>query len=216
MFFHRSSQLLAVGAALAVGLAGASAQVPVAKPVAPGDKPTPVPVAVKPAEPTDIKTFAFASDAELADMTQLFGGLFAKLAPKPPAAVPVGTPAPAPQAVKAPKFTVSARTKTVIVRGSKAELDQAEAIVKLIQGAATDPKGPQLAKLKTARVDEVVAALTALELEGRVLALRGSNSLVMLPGFEADAEQVKKVIEAFEKVELKPTTKTPVKPGVDD
>jgi hypothetical protein len=197
---------LALGAAMAVGLAGASAQTAGTKAAAAPEKPAAVPV--KAVEASEIKTFTLASEGELADMTY-FASLYSKLATKPTGATA--------QAVKMPKYTMLPRTKTVIVRGTKAELEQAEAIIKLIQGTA-DPKGTMIAKLKTAKVDEVVAALTNLELDGRVFALRNSNSLVMLPGFDADAEQVKKVIEAFEKVDAKTAaSKTnPVKPRDDD
>ena len=210
------ARLLALFVVSLTGLVGLAAQAPATKPAATGDKapvakpaaPSPAPekpaekaAPIKPAaEPSDIKLFTFANDGELADMTQFFTSLYAKMSP----------------GAKAPKFTSLSRTKTVIIRGTKSELEHAEVIVKLIQGT-TDAKGPQVAKLKTAKVDEVVNALIHLDMDGRVLALRGTNSLVVLPGFEADAEQLKKVIEAFEKVEPKSTTKTAApKPRNDD
>ena len=188
---------LALGLLLAAASTGA-AQPPVAKPI---DKALSAPVAPTPIEPADIRSFTIATDAELADMTQLFAGLYTRLAPKPAT--------PATPAAKTPKFTAIARTKTVIVRGTKAELDRADAVVKLIRGeGAADGKGPQVMKLKVCRVDEVVAALASLEFEGRVVPLRATNSVIILPGNEADIPQIKKVIDALEAV----PAKTPAPP----
>ncbi len=173
----------------------AFAQQPPAKPTE--AKPAEVkPTEVKPAEPTDIKAFTFATDAEFADMTQQFNTLYAKTAKSA-----AGQPA------KSPKTTTVSRAKTVLVRGTKAELEAAEAVVKLIQGTAADAKGPQLAKLKAARADEVVSALAALELDGFVLPLRSGNALILLPAPDATAQQVKKVIDTFEKIDPKAGTK---------
>ena len=201
-----ATRMTTTAAIALLALAAAATPAPAqAAPAKPAEKAAPAA-----AEPSDVRSFTLATDAELADLNTLFATLYGKTGAKAGA--------------KAPRFTAVPRSKSVIVRGTKAELDQAEAVVKLIQGAppaaagGTAAPAAQTVKLKVAKVDEVVTALTNLGLDGQVVALRGTNSLVLLPGHEADAPQVKKVIEALDKAEAKDpkAAKAPAKPVVND
>lgn len=155
-------------------------------------KPAPAP------EPTDVKSYTFTTDAEYTDMVQQFAVLYAKMNTKPAAAP--GQPAVAPKALK---FTTVGRSKSVLVRGTKAELDAAEAVVKVIQGGTTGGTGPVVIKLKNTNIQEVMQAAAALELDAGLVALRGANAVVMLNPADVSATQVKKVIEACEKFDPK-------------
>ena len=199
--------LAALLATAAVGLAQPPAATPAPKPADPAKPTEPAkPVEAKkeepkPAEPTDVKTFTFATDAEFTDAVQQFALLFGKMTAKP-ADAPKPAPGTPTAAAKGPKFTALARAKSIAVRGTKTELDTAETVVKVLQGTA-DGKTAQVVKLKNANVQEVTQALAALDLGDGVVALRGSNAVVLLNADAALVAQVKKVVEACEKFDPK-------------
>ncbi len=173
---------------LACSPLAAAAQAPAAKPAAPA-KPAPVAPPV-----LELRSYAITA-LDPNDINQAYATLFARMA--------------AGKDVAAPKITLLAKNKTLLVRGTKAQLDVSDAILHLLQNEPTAAKGQQVIALKAARVDEVLAALQALELADQVVPLRTSNAVVLVPSSEANGQQVKKVIEAAEKVSE--PAKTPVK-----
>ncbi len=191
MTLPRTLATLLASAAIAVAQPPAAKPADAPKPAEPVKKEEP-----KKEEPTDVKTFTFATDAEYNDAVQQFAVLFGKLAPKPAP----GTTA------KAIKFTSVPRAKAFAVRGTKADLETADAVVKVLQG--TGDAKTQVIKLKNANVLEVTQALGTLELADGVVALRGANTLVLTNTDAVLTAQVKKVIEACEKIDPK-TAKAP-------
>jgi type II secretory pathway component GspD/PulD (secretin) len=112
------------------------------------------------------------------------------------------------------RMAVDARTHTLFVRGAEKELDAVADLIAVLDADPAKPapegKNAQILRLRHAKVPEVVQVLTGLGLQGQVLSLPRTNTLLLI-GPEADARDIRAVVEKLD-VERKATTaKPPVK-----
>lgn len=106
------------------------------------------------------------------------------------------------QAHQPPRMVVNARTNTILVRGSKAELDAFEKSLKVLEGrgqeTAFEHNGVAVYKLRRSKTDELVKTLNSLELNKGVITLPKLDAVVVT-GDTTQAAQIHKVIEAVDK-----------------
>jgi hypothetical protein len=150
----------------------------------------------KPAEPTEVKSFA----VEHYSPTELSGALAQVWGKLPRKAGEAAKPM--------PKVAVNDRTKTLIAIGTKAELETLANILAAIDAdpakAGADGAPVFLIKLRYAPVQEALSALGSLDLGDHVLPLGQQKTLIVVPVSTACGAQVRQVIESLDKESAKP------------
>lgn len=165
------------------------------------ESPKEVTKVAKPVESTEVKSFSVEHFTPT-ELSQALSQVWGKLPRK------AGEPL-----KPMPKLAVNDRTKTLIVIGSKAELETLTNILTAIDAdpAKSSPEGAPvfLLRLKHAGVQEAVAALSSLELGDHVLAMGQNKTLIVVPVSATCGTQVRQVIEHLDKESIKTTPKKP-------
>ena len=99
------------------------------------------------------------------------------------------------------RLTVDERTRSIIIRGSRQDLRRAAEVIALLDlpagKAAPKTKNMQAFKLKHAEAAKIAAILDELGLDARVLALEGTNR-VIVAGSEAAVKEAADLIEQLD------------------
>jgi beta-lactamase regulating signal transducer with metallopeptidase domain len=99
------------------------------------------------------------------------------------------------------RLTVDERTRSIIIRGSRQDLRRAAEVIALLDlpagKAAPKSKNMQAFKLKHAEAAKIAAILDELALDARVLALEGTNR-VIVAGTEAALKEAADLIEQLD------------------
>jgi type II secretory pathway component GspD/PulD (secretin) len=114
----------------------------------------------------------------------------------------------------APRFSVDRRTGTLFVSGTEKELELVQDFVRIMDAGPDETpevNGLQVIRLRHAKVAEVTQILAELGLQGRVLPLTRTNTLILAKE-GAGAQDVRSVVEKVD-VEKKPNGKVADKSG---
>jgi type II secretory pathway component GspD/PulD (secretin) len=100
-----------------------------------------------------------------------------------------------------PYWVVDERTRTLLVRGSDAEIEKIGSLIEVLdlEPGKTPPENTALhvVRLQHAKVDEALQALNGLHLSMQVLALPKSN-LIIVPASSPSVKEIDAVIETLD------------------
>jgi hypothetical protein len=175
----------------------------------------------QPEEPLHLKVFALTNaDPEevrqvLNQVCQNMHGVRSGVAG--PAVTPGFPGAAPPVANHAPRIAVDAKSKTVFVRGTDKQLKVAADVVSLLDAqpgqAPPEVKELKVLHLKQAKADEVMQVLSSLGLNTSVATLKKANAVIVFPGSEAAADEVRQVVERLDSIAADGTGASKAKAG---